>query len=76
MERHEEYGGENSYEFKMKKVMTELKGKKLNRAGRDWDPTENVSRKGRAIISKLVRKDEISEEKAERIKPAHCHAPE
>ena len=37
MGRWESEGGEGSYEFKMKQVLSNLKGKPSNRAGKDWD---------------------------------------
>jgi hypothetical protein len=70
-----EGAGEQSYEFKMKKVMEELKAKKSVRAGRDWDPTESVSRKGREIVASLVSRKEITEFEGDRMKPVHGHAP-
>ena len=37
-----EKGGENSYEFKMEKVLKDIKAKPSIRAGNDWELTEKV----------------------------------
>ena len=79
MDKTEEDGGENSYEHKMKKVLSDLKAKPSTRRkeGRmeDWDVTEKVSREGRAIIQDMVKKGEITEQKGRWMKPNDCRAP-
>ena len=68
-------GGESSYEYKMEKVMTDMKARPAIRADRDWDLTEKVSREGRAILKDIVDKGEITKEKARRLNPTDCRAP-
>ena len=75
MDRTEEKGGENSYEYKMKKVLADMKAKPSKRANQDWDVTEKVSREGRHIIQEMVDKGEINEQKARWMKPNDCRAP-
>ena len=59
MEKTEEKGGENSYQFKMKKVLNDMKAKPSTRANKDWDLTEKISREGREIVKKMVTNGEI-----------------
>ena len=44
MDRYERKHGENIYEYKMKKVLEDLRAKPGIRANEDWDLTEKVSR--------------------------------
>ena len=60
MDKSIEKGGENSYEYKMQKVLSDMKAKPSKRANKDWDLTEKVSREGRAIIKEMVEKEEIT----------------
>jgi len=75
MDKTIEKGGENSYEFKMKKVLEDMKAKLSIRAGKDWDLTEKVSREGRAIVKEMIKKEEISEAQGRRLNPNDCRAP-
>ena len=75
MDKTEEKGGENSYEFKMKKVLEDMKAKPSTRANRDWDLTEKISREGREIVKEMVENGEITPEYGRRIKPNDCRAP-
>ena len=58
MDKSIEKGGENSYEFKMKKVLDDMKAKPSVRTNKDWDLTDKVSREGKAIIKEMVEKEE------------------
>ena len=40
MDRYESIGGEESYEYKTKQVLVDLKARPLIRAGADWDLTD------------------------------------
>ena len=40
MDRYESRGGEESYEYKMKQVLVDLKARPSIRAGEDWDLTD------------------------------------
>ena len=75
MDKTIEKGGENSYEFKMKKVLDDMKAKPSIRAGKDWDLTDKVSREGKAIIKEMVEKEEMTEAQARRLNPNDCRAP-
>ena len=75
MDKSSEKGGENSYEFKMKKVLADMKAKPSRRANKDWDLTEKVSREGRDIIQEMIEKGEITKETGKRLKPNDCRAP-
>ena len=75
MDKTEEKGGENSYEFKMKKVLDDMKAKPSIRANKDWDLTEKISREGRGIIQKMVDDEEITKEYGRQLKPNDCRAP-
>ena len=75
MDKTEEKGGEASYEFKMKKVLADMKAKPSTRANNDWDLTENVARKGREIIQGMVKNGEITEKYGKHLKPNDCRAP-
>ena len=75
MDKTVEKGGENSYEFKMKKVMDDMKAKPSIRAGKDWDLTEKVSREGRALIKEMVDNEEITQAYGKRLSPNDCRAP-
>ena len=75
MDKYEQTGGENSYEFKMRKVLEDLKATQATRANEDWDVTEKVSREGRTIVQEIVNRGEISEQKGRWMKPNDCRAP-
>ena len=75
MDKTEEVGGENSYEYKMEKVLNDMKAKPLTRAEEDWDVTEKVSREGRKIVQEMVDKEEITETYGKYLKPNACRAP-
>ena len=75
MDKYIGEGGEQSYEFKMKKVLEDLKATPTVRANTDWDVTEKVSREGRAIIQEMVNNKEITEQKGRWMKPNDCRAP-
>ena len=75
MDKSIKRGGENSYEFKMKEVLKDLKAKPSIRANKDWDITEKVSREGRTIIQGMVDNGEITEQKGRWLKPNDCRAP-
>jgi hypothetical protein len=75
MDRWESQGGENSYEFKMKEVLVDLKAKPSIRAGKVWDLTGKVCRDGAKIIENIVQRNELSEETGSCLKPKYCHAP-
>ena len=68
-------GGENSYEFKMRKVLEDMKAKSSVRANKDWDLTEKVSREGREIVKEMVENGEITQAYGKRLKPNDCRAP-
>ena len=68
-------GGENSYEYKMKKVLQDMKSRPSIRANKDWDLTEKISREGRDIVQKMVERGEITKEQGRRLKPNDCRAP-
>ncbi len=75
MDKYESEGGDQSYEYKMKQVLVDLKAKPSLRAIKDWDLTDKVCRDGAKIIDSIIRKEEISKEEGERLKPKDCHAP-
>ena len=75
MDRTEEKGGENSYEFKMKKVLEDMKAKPSVRARKDWDLTEKISREGRQIVQEMIENEELTQEHGKRLKPNDCCAP-
>ena len=75
MDKIMEKGGENSYEFKMKKVLDDMKAKPSIRANKDWDLTEKVAREGKAIIKEMVDKEEITQAYGKRLSPNDCRAP-
>ena len=75
MERTEERGGEASYEFKMKKVLEDMKAKPSTRANRDWDLTEKISKEGREIVKEMIENEEITENYGKWLKPNECRAP-
>ena len=52
MDKTEKKEGENSYAFKMKKVLEDMKARPSTRAGKDWDLTEKISKAGREIVKK------------------------
>jgi hypothetical protein len=66
---------EQSYEYKMKNVLTDLKAKPSIRGGKDWDLTQKVCREGSKIVESIIRKNELSEETGNYLKPKDCHAP-
>ena len=65
----------HSYEYKMKKVLEDLKAKPSTRANQDWDLTEKISREGREIVKEMVENGEITPEFGRKIKPNDCRAP-
>ena len=71
----ENINGEDSYEYKMKKVLIDLKAKPSIRSKKDWDLTEKVSRDGATVIDNIVKRNEITKEEGDRLKPKGCHAP-
>ena len=62
MDKTEKKGGENSYEFKMKKVLEDMRARPSVRAGKDWDLTEKISKDGREIVEEMVKTGEITKE--------------
>ena len=72
MDKAYEKGGENSYEFKMRKVLDDMKAKPSIRSGKDWDLTEKVSREGKAIIKEMIDKGEITEMQGRQLCPNDC----
>ena len=62
MDRWESINGEDSYEYKMKKVLIDLKAKPSIRSKKDWDLTEKVSRDGATVIDNIVKRNEITKE--------------
>ena len=75
MDKTIEKGGENSYEYKMKKVLADLKARPSIRANKDWDLTEKISRDGRAIIQEMIDNEEVTQTYGKRLKPNDCRAP-
>ena len=75
MDKTIEKGGENSYEYKMKKVLVDLKARPSIRANKDWDLTEKISRDGRAIIQEMIDNEEVTQTYGKRLKPNDCRAP-
>ena len=75
MDKTIEKGGEESYEFKMKKVLDDMKAKPSIRANKDWDLTEKVSREGQEIIKDIVKRGEITQAHGKRLSPTDCRAP-
>ena len=65
-------GGEESYEYKMKQVLIDLKARPSIRAGEDWDLTDKVCRDGGKVIDS---RKELTEDQGNRLKPKNCHAP-
>ena len=75
MDRYESIGGEESYEYKMKQVLVDLKARPSLRAGEDWDLTDKVCRDGAKVIDRIVHRKELTEDQGNRLKPKNCHAP-
>ena len=75
MDKSIDKGGEKSYEYKMKKVLDDMKAKPSRRANKDWDLTEKISREGREIVQEMIDKGEITKEYGRRLKPNDCRAP-
>ncbi len=75
MDKTIEIGGESSYDYKMKKVLEDMKAQPSIRAEEDWDVTEKVSREGRKIIQEMVDNEEITEAYGRYLKPSDCRAP-
>ena len=75
MTKRESVAAENSYEFKMKKVLSDLKAEPSTRAGDDWDPTEKVCRDAKVIIQRIVERGEMTEAEAKQLRPTESHAP-
>jgi hypothetical protein len=69
IDRFESEGGEQSYEYKMKQVLVDLKAKPSIRAKKDWDLTDKVCREGTRVIERIVERGEISKNDVERLKP-------
>ena len=63
MDRYESDSGEQSYEYKMKQVLVDLKAKPSIRAKKDWDLTDKVCRDGMKVVNTIVKSGEISKEK-------------
>ncbi|CAB3990645.1 Hypothetical predicted protein [Paramuricea clavata] len=59
----------------MKNVLIDLKAKPSIRGGIDSDLTQKVCREGSKIAESIVRKNELSEETVNYLKPKDCHAP-
>ena len=68
MDRWEKDGGENSYEYRMKQVLIDLKAKPSIRARKDWDFTEKICRDGTTVIANIVNRNEITNEEGNRLK--------
>ena len=75
MDKTIDIGAEDSYEYKMLKVLEDMKAKPLIRSGEDWDVTEKVSREGRKIIQEMIDKEEITQAYGKYLKPNDCRAP-
>ena len=75
MDKTIERGGEESYEYKMKKVLEDMKAKPSIRANKDWVLKYKVSREGQEIIKDMVKKGEITQARGKRISPTDCRAP-
>ena len=75
MDKTMEKGGEESYEFKMKRVLEDMKAKPSIRANKDWDLTDKVSREGQEIIKEIVKRGEITQAHGKRLSPTDCRAP-
>ena len=75
MDRWEVDGGEESYEYKMKQVLVDLKAKPSVRAKKDWDLTDKVCRDVANVIDNIVKRNEITKEEGDHLKPKDCHAP-
>jgi hypothetical protein len=74
MDRFESEGGEQSYEYKMKQVLVDIKAKPSIRAKKDWNLTDKVCREGIRVIESIVARGELSKGYAERLKPKDCQA--
>ena len=75
MDKSIEKGGEESYEYKMKKVLDDMKATPSIRANKDWDLTDKVSRDGHEIIKEMVKKSEITQAHGKKLSPSDCRAP-
>ena len=75
MDKSISIGRENSYEYKMQKVLQDMKARRSTRANKDWDLTEKISREGRSIVQEMIDKGEITKERGKRLKPSDCRAP-
>ena len=75
MDKTIEKGGEESYEYKMKKVLDDMKATPSIRANKDWDLTDKVSRDGHEIIKEMVKKGEITQAHGKKLSPSDCRAP-
>ena len=75
MDKSIEKGGEESYEYKMKKVLDDMKATPSIRANKDWDLTDKVSRDGQEIIKEMVKKGEITQAHGKKLSPSDCRAP-
>ena len=67
MDRYESAGGEQSYEYKMKQVLIDLKARPSKTAKKDWHLTDKVCRDGMKVVDTIVWRGEISKEEAERL---------
>lgn len=76
MDKCDRESREHSYEYKIKQVIVDLKATKPS-IGRkkDWDLTDKVCPDGAKIIESIVKREEISKEEEECLKPKKdCHA--
>lgn len=73
MDRYESTEGEESYEYKMKKALVELKARPSVRAGHDRDLTDKVCRDGLKLIDRIISGHESTEDQGNRLKPKNCH---
>ena len=75
MEETETKRAENCYEFKVKKVLEDMKARPSVRAGKEWYLIEKISKAGREIVEEMVKVGEITKEYGRKIKPSDCRAP-
>ena len=73
-DKYESDSGDQSYEYKMKQVLVDLKAKPSIRAKNDWELTDKVCRDVMKVVHTIVKRGEISKEEAKRLKPKDCHA--
>ena len=75
MDKWECEENEERYEYKIKKVLADLKAKPSVTGGINWDLTKKVCREASKIIQNIVRRNELTEETGNYLKPRDCHAP-